>query len=147
MSCASACSCGRIPLYGHVYIHQICIYKMYQTSITTTMHHTSSCLRKNASRLHTFAKLKCKVKLPKEAWHARRELRQKKKYIYICGTNGLKTIEYVYTEWIKKDYIYTYTHVHIYKNIYMYTYIYINCSHIVISYSWRARSRDQGFIK
>jgi len=41
--------------------------------------------------LHTFAELRCIVTLPKEAWHAKDELRQKKnisKYIY--GTNGLK---------------------------------------------------------
>lgn len=39
---------------------------------------------KRPSRLHTFAELRCIVTLPKEAWHAKDELRQKKKnYIYV----------------------------------------------------------------
>lgn len=36
---------------------------------------------KRPSRLHTFAELRCIVTLPKEAWHAKDELRQKKKKI------------------------------------------------------------------
>lgn len=86
------------------------------------MHDISLCLQENASRLHTFAKLKCIVKLPKEAWHARRELRQKKNVIYINGKNGLKTIEYVYTEWTKIDYIYMY--IYIFTYIYIYIYVF-----------------------
>lgn len=65
---------------------------------------------------------------------------KKKIYIYVWH-KWVKTIEYVYTEWTKKDYIYIYTHI--YRCIYVYMYKLFTHRYIVLHVSWRARSRDQ----